>query len=164
MTRRLGNKRHLVVYKHVVGCYLQNVMKFSLRILFIITFIVACWLGVLPHLRAYNAIQHLSNSDLRVDGNYFRLDVRISGDAASTLEGLGSSANSWLLDAVDDSDKFAAAHVLLTKINMTECNLSVSEWNHLQVDLLHDGTVDFHPEQIPKLVSFWNRRLNHNAN
>ena len=78
-------------------------MKFSLRILFIITLIVACWLVLLPQLRAYNAIQHLSNTDLRVDGNYFGLDVRISGDAASTLERLGSSANSWLLDAFDDS-------------------------------------------------------------
>ena len=90
--------------------------------------------------------------------------MRISGDAASTLERLGSSANSWLLDAFDDSDKFAAAHVLLTKINMTEYNLSGSEWNHLQIDLLHDGTVDFHTEQIPELVSFWNRRLNRDEN
>ena len=139
-------------------------MKFSLRILFIITLIVACWLVLLPQLRAYNAIQHLSNTDLRVDGNYFGLDVRISGDAASTLERLGSSANSWLLDAFDDSDKFAAAHVLLTKINMTEYNLSGSEWNHLQIDLLLDGTVDFHTEQIPELVSFWNRRLNRDEN
>ena len=139
-------------------------MKFSLRLLFIITLIVACWLGVLPQLRAYYAIQRLSNNDLQVNGNYFGLDVRISGDAASTLEGLGSSANSWLLDAVDDTDKFAAAHVLLTKINMTKYNLSASEWNHLHIDLFHDGTVDFHSEQIPKLVSFWNRRLNHNAN
>jgi hypothetical protein len=134
-------------------------LQYSLGFLFILTLFVAGWLALRPRLQAYFAIRSLSNSDLSVDGNYFGLDVRITGDGASTLEGLGKPANPWLLDALNDPNRFAAAHVLLTRINMAEYQLSAAEWNHLKIDLFADGTTDFHSEQIQGIIDFWNRHL-----
>ena len=106
------------------------------------------------------AIRELSNNDLSVDGNFFGLDVRVTGNAASTLEQLGTKSNALLLDALHDSNKFAAAHVMLTRINMVEYQLSAAEWNHLKIDLFADGMTDVHAEQIPNLIAFWKRQLN----
>ena len=130
-------------------------MQFSLAALLILCTVLAIGFAVTPMVRTYVAVRNLSNNELTVGGNYFGLDVEISGDSAAYLTDLGIVANSRLTDALADEKKFAAAHVLLTSINLTEYSISGSHWNHMTIDTHADGTLDFHSEQIPELIEYW---------
>jgi hypothetical protein len=70
-------------------------------------------------------------------------------------------------DALEQSDKFAASHVLLTNLRMDGVAHNFSgatkEWNHLRVTLKADGTVVFYPEQIPAIRAFWLDTMSHGA-
>jgi hypothetical protein len=66
-----------------------------------------------------------------------------------------------LIDALDDPDRFAAAHVLLTEIEVGGGGLTGSGqgWNGLRVDLSPEGRVLFHEEQREELKAFWRKRV-----
>lgn len=137
----------------------QRWYQFSLGSLFVLTTLVALWFGVGPRVRAYWAVQRLSNGDVQVDGNIFGLDVQIRGDAAEEVLNLGKAANPSLQSALDNPERFAAAHVLLTRINQNRYFVSASHWNGLEIDLYADGRVDFHSEQMPELKQIWKDHL-----
>jgi len=98
----------------------------------------------------------LTNSDVKWDGNTLGLSPSIEGKPARQLLGLGRKASPVLRKALSDPGKFAAAHVLLTRIETTEYKVSASHWNKLKVDLNADGTVNLHPEQIDNIKTMWN--------
>ena len=98
--------------------FLNRRFQFSLFSLFAVMTGVAIFLGVAPMVRTEWALRSLSNKDVNVDGNYFGLDVKIKSPAAEKLVSYGRGANRALERALADPDKFAAAHVLLTEINL----------------------------------------------
>ena len=138
--------------------------QFSLATIFIVTLVFGLWFGLAPSVRAYAAIRGLSNKDVSVGGGFFGLDIRISGESATYLESLGKDANPWLQDALDDKQRFAAAHVLLVNINLSQQVSTDSHWNRMQATLHADGSTDLHVSQIPKLVQHWQKVLSDGRN
>ena len=144
-------------FSRLTNQYLMNApLQFSLTALLVLITMLAICYAVTPSVRTYIAMQSLSNADLTVDGNWIGLDVRISGKSAAYLTDLGTDTNSKLTDALADENKFAAAHVLLTCINLTEYPINGSQWNHMLVAIHADGTFNFYSEQIPELIGYWN--------
>ena len=132
-----------------------NRLQFSLLFMFIAILVVGLWLTVAPAVRTWLAVRRLSNNDITVDGGYFGLHVQTSGGPATYLESLGSNANPWLRRALHDKQKFAAAHVLLTKINSPSHTSSSADWNKMTITLEANGSVNFHSSQLPNLISYW---------
>lgn len=97
----------------------------------------------------------LNNSDVLWDGNFIGLQPTVNGETAKRLLSLGKDAVPALQTALSDTNRFVAAHVLLTQIKKKQYQGSGSHWNGLQVDLYADGTIDFHPEQMDKIKALW---------
>ncbi|MHC4202085.1 MAG: hypothetical protein ACYSU0_19005 [Planctomycetota bacterium] len=104
---------------------------------------------------AYRLVRRLRNSDIEWDGNLIGLWPSVNGEVARQLLDLGPEATKALVGALADPERFAAAHVLLTKIGRKEHGISASEWNGLRVTLHADGTEDLHPDQIESIRSMW---------
>ncbi len=81
-----------------------------------------------------------------------------TSEIAHALVRRGRLANPAIVAALDDREKFAAAHVLLTMNSGPFC-ISDPTWNGLQVTLYGDGSVDLHPDQLPEIRSLWQRKL-----
>jgi len=116
---------------------------------------LACW----PTLRLYWLVETISNDQVCVDGTTLGLMVQFDTRAAQQVRSYGPRANPALIVALNDPDRFAAAHVLLTEINCREYSLNGGKWNELEIALYGDGRIDFHPEQIPHLQGYWKARL-----
>lgn len=140
-------------------------LQFSLLTLFGMMTAVAVGFGIAPTIRVQLAVRALSNNDIEVDGGPLGLMVKINSPAAEKLRHLGHQANSALVRALNDPERFAAAHVLLMEINENPSWFTAykgdeaSHWNEMQIDLFANGKVDFHAEQIPKLQDFWRNHL-----
>jgi len=134
-------------------------LQFRIASLFGVVTIIAICLGIGPQIYAYINVRFLSNNDLRVDGTPLGLSVILNTSSAKRLRWLGKKANPSLLSAMRDPNRFAAAHVLLSEINLREQQLSSAEWNHMRIDLYADGTVDLHPRQAEKLERYWKETL-----
>ena len=97
----------------------------------------------------------LTNADIRWDGTDLGLHPFVEGRPANKLLGLGKLASPALRKALSDPNKFVAAHVLLTQIEKKKYQISASRWNNLSVNLHADGTVNYLPEQITKIMAMW---------
>ena len=104
-------------------------------------------------------VHRLSNSDITWGGTFGGLGARATSEIAHAILQRGSPARPALVAALDDPEKFAAAHVLLTMNYHEPFRSSVSSWNRLQVTLYGDGSVDLHPEQRREIKSLWQRKL-----
>ncbi len=102
-------------------------------------------------------VEYLGNEDISWNSDKFGLKPVLSGDIARRIYSRGKEANPYLLDALKDEKQFAAAHVLLTMINLEDYHrLSGRHWNHLLVR--RGDTVDpYDKSQIPKLIEFWDQ-------
>ena len=100
-------------------------------------------------------VASLKNSDISWDGNFIGLQPTVKSETVKRLLGFGKQAVPALQTALSDSNKFAAAHVLLTQIKKKQYQISASHWNGLEVDLHADGTIDLHPEQMDKIKALW---------
>jgi len=100
-------------------------------------------------------ISQLANSDIIWEGTTFGLYPAIMDKAAQNILKQGERAAPGLREALSDTNKFAAAHVLLTIIGKKEFPASAEHWNGLRVDLEADGTVKLHPEQMDEIKKMW---------
>lgn len=96
----------------------------------------------------------LANADVRWEGTHLGLSPTIAGEAADRVRRQGESAVPRLVDALEDPDRFVAAHVLLTEISGVE-HQAFPSWNGLAVDLAADGTVTIDPAQRHDLARRW---------
>jgi hypothetical protein len=128
--------------------------QFSVRSLLVLTALVGVGMAWWIY-EPYRLAKRLRNTDIHWDGNYFGLDARVAGETAVALVKYGRRASPALLGALEDGDKFAAAHVVLTHLWQRLHSSSGEEWNHLRVSLYGDGRRDFHPEQIPAIRAYW---------
>ncbi|HEV3006518.1 MAG TPA: hypothetical protein VGX78_18760 [Pirellulales bacterium] len=132
--------------------------QFSIRSLLLVTAIVgagSAWCVYEP----YRLANRLRNDDVSWDGNFVGLFPFVTGDTAVSLRRCGRRATPALLGAIEQPDKFAAAHVLLTGLWQNEYPLSAGDWNHLRVTLYANGTLEFHPEQIPAIRAYWSATI-----
>jgi hypothetical protein len=134
---------------------------FQFRLLTLLATItsVALCLAWWPALRARWMVYTLANNQVNVDGSYVGLIVRLDNANADQLRQMGPRATPYLLAALSDGNRFAAAHVLLTDINCREYSFSAEHWNQMRVSLYADGRIDFHPEQIPQLRQYWDSQV-----
>ncbi len=112
------------------------------------------------HSSATLAVSAIRNSDISWDGNLLGLMPQIHGSGSKKVLELGKAAVPDLVRALDDPDRFAAAHVLLTEIEMAGVSrrLDAAQWNGMRVELFADGSVRLHPEQREELKAFWKAR------
>ena len=104
-------------------------------------------------------VERLRNDEVRWDGTWAGLVPHTEGRNGKSLLELGERAIPALVAALDDPEKFAAAHVLLTLIRKRPYSTSGSHWNRLRVSIRSDGAADLHPEQIPEIKAFWETTL-----
>lgn len=78
-----------------------------------------------------------------------------SGSVAKSLLSQGNDVTAALIEALENPDKFAAAHVLLVWISKTPQKWDGRQWADLSVDLHSDGSVTYDISEIPKLKRKW---------
>lgn len=111
------------------------------------------------HQEIASCIEALSNSDIRWDGTFFGLSPVLEGEVAKRLPSFDSQATPALITALDDPEKFVAAHVLLTLIHYKRFSTSASQWNGLAVKLHADGSIVIDPGQIPTIKAMWEKEV-----
>src|SRR5678810_204842 len=96
-------------------------------------------------------VDQLRNEAIEWDGTYDGLVPRIAktaqGAIADALCKHGQDAMPALMRALEDGEKFAAAHVLLSWNSNVSYSVGPGEWNDLKVDLYGDGAVTYHPDE-----------------
>jgi hypothetical protein len=103
---------------------------------------------------------HLSNNDIKWGGGKVGLEPTVTGKPGEMLLSRGKSITPYLLRGLKDPDKFAACHVLLTKVNLDGYfPLDFKKWNGLTVKRKGKGEVEYDSAQIPDLVTFWQKAL-----
>ena len=102
------------------------------------------------------AATELSNDDVRWDGTYVGLTPTVIGPAAERITAASEADIPELLRALASPDKFAVAHVLLTKVSGVEYQASPA-WNGLVVSIGPDGAVSIDPSQRFELAARWER-------
>ena len=110
--------------------------------------------------RASRLVEKIANSDIAWDGTYIGLTPRIEGEPSRNVLALGTPATAALVAALDDPERFAAAHVLLTQIRMHGAfEVSGHSWNQLRVELRTNGQVTLDPAQRHQLKAFWRGKV-----
>ena len=71
----------------------------------------------------------------------------------------GRDVSGQLLKALDDPERFVAAHVLLGRLNRTKVRTSGAEYDGLRVVLYFDGKTVIDAEQRTGLKKRWIERL-----
>jgi hypothetical protein len=104
-------------------------------------------------------VASLRNGEIQWNGTFAGLVPSVEGPHARALVARGEPAIAALVAAIEDPQKFAAAHVVLTLIRKQPYPTSASQWNQLTVSVRSDGTADLHPEQIPEIKAFWQNLL-----
>jgi len=107
---------------------------------------------------AKTLVARLSNSDIIWDGDWIGILVKRKSKVAQSVLDLGDEATEELVKALDDKDRFAAAHVLLTLIHEVQHKRTAGMWNGLKVRLHADGRQEVFPEQIPNLKALWSKK------
>jgi hypothetical protein len=105
--------------------------------------------------RAALLAAEMRNDNVKWDGTLLGLDPQIVRPASVELESLGDAAVPHLLRALHDPQRYAAAHVLLTRIAGEPYSADAEGWNGLRVSLHADGRVDVFAEDIPALAQKW---------
>ena len=88
----------------------------------------------------------------------------VEGQNEKWVLNTGLDAYPHLLEALDDPDRWVAAHVLLTKKRLMEIGpvrwpLSYTEWSGLHIEYLSGGTVHFDHEQRTAIRQHWINQL-----
>ena len=107
--------------------------------------------------RAARLATKIQNNDVKWNGTGVGLMSELTGPGSAELASLGDAAVPPLLRALYDPNRFAVAHVLLTRIAGEPYRADAERWNGLRVDLYPDGRVELHPDDIPGLVVKWDK-------
>src|SRR5262245_20170495 len=134
---------------------------FQLRLISLLTAVtlIAFCLAIGPEVFAYWSVRTLTNKEVKVDGTYVGLIVGVTPRNSQRIKWAGRRAHRHLIRALQDPNRFAAAHVVLTNMHSGGLNISSTRWNGLYLTLRADGSVDFHPEQMEDLASHWETYL-----
>jgi len=97
----------------------------------------------------------ISNDEVRWDGNYVMLWPELSGYSEEIHATCSKDCIPDLVEALEDQDRYVAAHVLLTIFNGGEYELSAAAWNGLKVQLTADGKTVIPGGQQAALIKQW---------
>jgi len=105
--------------------------------------------------------ENFSNKDVQWEGNFLGLSPSLIGKNAKQLLKNGEQSIPYLLESLSNSDKFVAAHVILTYISKVEYT-TYPTWNTMAVIIMPDGTVNIDLEQRHTLAYKWKKWYNSN--
>jgi hypothetical protein len=106
-------------------------------------------------------VDAIRNSDIRWSGTLLGLYPFIEGQASQPVLATGRSTIPELVKALDDPDRWIAAHALLTQVapkldGAPPIEADASErWWGLKVNLHADGRAEFDPADRPVLKKYW---------
>ena len=97
----------------------------------------------------------MNNSGVSWDGDDIGLTVRIVGTHEQWLLKTRQFPRELLLDALSDTNRWVAAHVILTLRNDHPFRCDRHEWNGLKVEISADNESHIDPGQMPMIRSLW---------
>jgi hypothetical protein len=100
------------------------------------------------------AVSHIHNDNIDWDGNFIGLWPTPGVDESQVLAA-GPACRPFLIAALDDDDRYVAAHVILTQMSRREYSISGAAWNKLEVDLYGNGKVVIPNGQREKIKRLW---------
>lgn len=100
-------------------------------------------------------VKQVHNSDLSWDGNYLGLAPKIVNPKTAALLTVGPEIEPELIALLDDPERFAVAHVLLTLRRKEPFQLDAAQWNGLHVTLESSGAVHYDERDMPALREKW---------
>jgi hypothetical protein len=122
-------------------------------------FLAVTWVGCAGHTSNGRAmVAQIRNDHVRWDGNYFGLHVAGLGAPEQRVLAASSQCRPHLIEALGDESRFVAAHVLLTEMQHTTYPVSVTEWNHLRVELHADGSAEIPSGQRLEIQRLWTQK------
>ena len=102
----------------------------------------------------------IDNHDVRWDGALVGLLPELNRRRSGLVEKhYARDVSGQLLKALDDPERFVAAHVLLGRLNRTKVRTSGAEYDGLRVVLYFDGKTVIDAEQRTGLKKRWIERL-----
>lgn len=100
-------------------------------------------------------VKQVHNSDLSWDGNFVGLTPKIVNPNTAALLTAGPEIEPALIGLLDDPERFAAAHVVLTLRSKEQLQLDAGQWNGLHVTLEASGAVRYDERDMPTLREKW---------
>ncbi len=101
----------------------------------------------------------IDNHDVRWDGALIGLLPELRGASGLVEKHCARDVSGELLKALNDPERFVAAHVLLGRLNRTKVRTSGGEYDGLRVVLYYDGKTVIDAEQRTGLKKRWIERL-----
>ena len=109
--------------------------------------------------RAVELTALMDNEDLLWEMTPIGLQPLFKGKHLKELRGMGKAANPVLVELLKDPSRFAAAHALLTEINLAKFDLGPTRWNGLRVSRVAGGQGHYNVQDMPTLLEFWEKQL-----
>ena len=147
--RPTGRAYPFVGEPHKNPCSLRHTMRFVIAILCFA--LVGC--ASLSSRRSA-LVARIHNDHICWNGSYFGLIVCGIGETEQHVLRCGPACRTSLIAALSDESRFVAAHVLPTMMEQGPFALSVTEWNHLKVDITANG-VEIHAGQMTEIQKLW---------
>jgi hypothetical protein len=109
---------------------------------------------------AFKLCGNISNEGIEWVGDFIGMRPTLVGENEQLVETTHVNVDSWLMQALDDPNRWIAAHVLLTARH-PECGtrFDTSHWNGLEVRVRGDGPARIDPKQQDAIREFWRKRL-----
>jgi hypothetical protein len=107
--------------------------------------------------------QTINNRDIKWDGNVIGLQPAVEGASRLASNRFRPEMTQRLVSALDDPERFVAAHVLLSKKLLVSRKIQAAEYDHLAVTLQANGAVTIDPAQRGRIKQLWSDRLKGNG-
>lgn len=135
--------------------------QFRLITFLVLVALIAAFLALFPHTRAWWTVHQLSNSQLQFSGSHWGDFIFIEGEIAEAVRDGEPDRNLdfWLVNALSDPSRFAAAHYLLTFRHRERIEAASAFWNNEWESTFIPLAAYTHPDRMPALASFWKKLL-----
>ncbi len=111
-------------------------------------------------IRARELVAAINNRDLEwATGFVGMMPQRTTGATRLVINYCGPEVSDQLLAALDDPERFVAAHIILGAKNLREMKIEINTLDQLVGTISRDGKITFNPAQRTALKKLWLGRL-----
>ncbi|MDB6052775.1 MAG: hypothetical protein JWN25_298 [Verrucomicrobiales bacterium] len=97
----------------------------------------------------------LNNADVHWDGNFLGLYPQLKGSAKVAAQLPQEQTKPYLLEALEDTNRFVVAHVLLSSMVSAASGTNAETWNGLKVNINAEGQAIIPMEQRSDIQRKW---------
>ena len=108
---------------------------------------------------AREQVARIKNADVNFQGEYPGIVDYLSGASADVMK-IGAGAVPFLYPALQDPNRYIAAHVLLTHLVVQKWEFSAKHWNHLVIDGFGPASDRTVKDQRTAIAKFWAEQRN----